>query len=101
MQQTHSQAWLVRLQVLAPSQNALATEEIRSHEIAVSARSGATAGAKAVALAKGYGWKVRAIEDVRPAPLNHLDLDGPVELLDDTPPHSNLLNFPMPTGKPN
>lgn len=87
-----SQAWTVTLEVVAPPLDEAGPDEVRSADIGVSANSRATAGAKAVALAKSYGWKVLSITDIKPAQ----DSSAPSALST-----AKLLSFPMPSSKPN
>jgi len=87
-----SQAWTVTLEVVAPPLDEAGPDEVRNADIAVSANSRATAGAKAVAHAKGYGWRVLSILDINPR-----EDQSAV----DPPSKSNLLSFPMTSSKPN
>ena len=87
-----SQAWTVTLEVVAPPLDEAGPDEVRNADMSVSANSRATAGAKAVALAKSYGWRVLSILDIKPAE----DPSASTQ-----PSTGKLLSFPMTSSKPN
>ena len=84
--------WTVSLEVVAPPLDDSGPDEVRTAEIAASASSRASAGARAVAVAKSYGWKVLSILDVKPR-------EKPSTLSRSA--NGKLLSFPTPSGKPN